>query len=97
MDILLLLITLLLGEEEMYSLSIILFLLLGFYYFYFFYFYFYFCLSTWLEGGAIICRELYEWRVKIYYSTSDSKAQIYGCFFDPGIYPRISAGFIGIK
>lgn len=26
-----------------------------------------------------------------------AKPQIYGCFFDPGIYQRISTGFIGIK
>lgn len=23
--------------------------------------------------------------------------EIYGCFFDPGIYQRISTGFIGLK
>lgn len=34
-----------------------------------------FCHSTWFEGTATICKELYECHVKIYYSTSDSKAQ----------------------
>lgn len=26
-----------------------------------------------------------------------AKPQIHGCFFDPGIYQRISTGFTGIK
>lgn len=33
-----------------------------------------FCLRTWFETGAIICKELHECHVKIYYSTGDSKA-----------------------